>query len=190
MRTYIKAGIMTLIAVFLAFAFKTVGTGALGMDAETNALDRYSDMMLEARGLFLEQNEDFLELAMAMHGMDGLRLRRCADGTAIAWLDGGFVPVEEAFSELGADRARLMAETADRLFAGSDVSVQSSGGDELVSGHAQVINVCAADGEVLFFTHYHELGCVGVAYSPGGSTGGYDSIELVEEWRIFYLMTE
>lgn len=190
MSTYIKAGIMTLAAVFLAFAFKSVGTSALGLDTETNTLDKYGDMMLEARGLFLEQSEDFLDLAMAIHDMDGLRLRRCADGTAIAWLNGSFVSMEDAFTELGAEDPQLLAETANRLFAGSDVSAESSGGEELVSGHAQVLNICAADGEILFFTHYHELGCVGVAYSPSGSTGGYDSIELVEEWRIFYQMLE
>ncbi len=190
MSTYIKAGIMTLAAIFLAFAFKSVGLSALGIDTETNTLDEYSDMMLEARGLFLEQNEDFLNLSMAIHGMDGLRLRRLSDATAVAWLDGEFVPLEEAFAMLDAENPAQLAETVDRLFAGSSVSVENSDGEELTSGLTQVLNICVFEGEILFFTQYHELGCVGITYSPSGNASGYDSIELVEEWRIFYIMTE
>lgn len=189
MSTYIRAGIMTLTAVMLAFALKLFGMSALGLDPETNALTDYNDMMLEARELFLEDNADFLDLAMALHGMDGLRLRRCADGSAAAWLNGELMPAEEAFASFGAENAQELAEIADRLFAGMDVVIENSEGEELVSGHAQVINACAQDGEVFFFTDYHELGCIGIAYSPSGKTGGYDSNELVEEWRIFYLMT-
>lgn len=189
MSTYIRAGIMTIAAVLLALALKTTGMSALGLDPETNALTEYNDMMLEARELFIEDNEAFLDLAMALHGMDGLRLRRCADGSAAAWLNGELLSPEAAFAALGAENPEELAALADRLFSGMDVVVEDSEGGELVSGHAQVINACAQDGEVFFFTDYHELGCIGIAYSPSGKTGGYDSNELVEEWRIFYLMT-
>ena len=190
MSTYIKAGIMTLAAIFLAFVFKSVGVNALGLNTETNALDEYGDLMLEARELFIEQNEDFLELSLEIFDMDDLSLRRLADGSSVAWLDGELVPSAEAFERVGAEDPQALAEAADRLFAGLEVSVEDSDGSELVSGHAQVLGVGVKDGEILYFTGLHELGCVGIAYSPGGGVGGYESIELVEEWKIFYEMAE
>ncbi len=188
MSNYIKAVIMSLAAVFLAYAVKTAGMAALGQDPETNLLNDYSDMMLEARELFLEYDEEIRELAYFIADMDGLRLRRCADSTAIAWTDGQNLPMEEAFAQFGAEDPARLADLANTIFAGAEVSSENSEGEVLVSGFAQVINVSVSDGEVLFFTHYTPTGCVGIASTVDGYAGGYESIELIEEWRIFYEM--
>lgn len=190
MSTYIKAAIMTLAAVFLAFVFKSVGVNALGMNEETNALNAYSDMMLQARELFLEKNEDFLELSMEIFDMHGLCLRRTADGGCVGWAQGSAVSAGELLAQFGAQQPEELAERAGSLFAGQEVLIENSEGEALVSGYAQVLSVYVSDEEIFYLTGLHELGCVGVAYAPDGTAGEYQSIELVEEWKIFYEMAQ
>ncbi len=190
MGTYLRAGIMTLCAVFLAYALKTVGVQALGLDPETNALDAYGDMMLAGRELFQEEDQAFQELTMHILEMDGLRLTRMADGSPCEMTESGPIPAGEAFSRRGAAEPEALEELTRQLFDGAEVLVENSSGEELVTGQAQVLNLSVSGGEVLFFTQYHERGCVGVAYAPDGTVSGMNTIDLVEDWKIFYEMAE
>ena len=188
MRSYVRAAILTLCAILAAYGIKTAGVNALGLDPESVALDEYGDMMLFARTLFQNESDAFQTLTMELCELDGLSIRRRADGSSCVRVDGDYVPTAEALSRLGAEDPEGLAALADRLFAGSEVEVENSDGDTLVEGYASVLNLSVSGGEVLFTTQYHELGCVGVAYTAGAPLPGYNTIALVEDWVIFYQM--
>ena len=188
--TYIKAFVMTLAAVFLAYAFTSVGVTALGLDPETNLLDDYGDLMLEARGLFLERSDDFQTLTQAILGETSLSLVRRADGTSAARLNGELTETRNALETLGFSDAAALTEAADLLCLGAEVNIEGSDGETIVQAPACVYSAAVIGDEVWFITGYHPQGCVGVAYAPDGDVAGYHSIELVEDWRIFYEINE
>ena len=72
-----------------------------------------------------------------------------------------------------------------------DVYIDNAGVEE--EFYHQQIGIYAkgpSGGEVLFFTQYHELGCVGIAYAPDGTVYDLSTIDLVEDWKLFYKMDQ
>lgn len=190
MRTYIKAAIMCLVAVFLAYAATTLTLSYLGKNEESNALDDYSDMMLLAREYFLEYSDDFQSLTAGIMDSGELHIVRASDGAAALEIDGQWLSAEDGFAALGLENAQELAEMAQTLFAGAELTVDGTSGSELVSDETAVQSIYVSEGEVFFFTAFHSRGCVGICYTPSGEAGGFMTIELVEDWQIFYDILE
>lgn len=189
MGTYIRAGIMTICVILLAYMMSAAVSASMGRDAETNLIEEYGDMMVEARELFVTLSEEFQTLTMECMEMDGLSLCRRADGSAAAMVNGEPTEAEAVFNSYNAENPGYLTELADAVCTGADISADDREGEEMVSGHAQVLSIQVLDGSVWFFTHFHENGYVGVCFLSEPSAGtGMDTIELIENWQIFYKM--
>ncbi|MGI5936280.1 MAG: hypothetical protein ACOX7I_05730 [Oscillospiraceae bacterium] len=189
MKTAFTAAGLSLLAVFLAYAFRLTLWNSLGLNPETIVLEEYGDMMLEARGLFMEMSEEFQSLARAAADMEGLHILRRADGRPAAIRGNEAMEPASVFAGPGAEDLDALLENLEAVFRGAEVAVPGDGGEETEAAHAQVLSISVTEDAMEFYTHFHKLGYVGICYKKTPEAGeNRDRIELVEDWQIFYKM--
>lgn len=187
MKAFFQALAGIIAAIALAFAFKYVYTNAMGTNETANILDEYGTLMLESRELFIEHSEDIMDLALAIHGYDGLELLRGADGEAFAVVDGQAIPAQAMLDGLGAPEDT--AELLERVLEETDVSAENSDGEELLNTRTHFCTLSVTPEAVILHGPAHERGAVGVLYVKDDSIRSQDGLELIElaeEWQLFY----
>lgn len=199
MKAFFQAFVGILAAIAMAFAFRYLYTSVLGTNENSATLDEYGTMMLEARGLFLEHSEEIQELVHAVSDMEGICLLRSADGTATALRQRQTAPAQEVLAERAGedeDPARL-ADLADTIFAGAQVTAENEDGELILDSHAKTLLLSVKEDAVVLHTGAHEKGSVGILYLAEDAEADLDGVELITliseddykaQWYIFYVM--
>ncbi len=170
MKTTAKAIITVLAVIAAGILFWSAAHTAMGTDEKTVAYETLQDLMLDTKQGFVD-NFDAIQDAAAMFLDDvGLCVVAARDGTPVMD-DGSFTPVSEA---LPAEKAEALAAVMGEYESGTRVS-----GFEVT------------DKAVLFYCGYYADGVYGIIYEKQlGNTENYDTIELTENWRIFYRLPD
>ncbi len=169
--TIIKTVVAALAAVAAAFVLHLLYSAATEDPSAGGMTSQYQDMMLTAREMFVEKADD-VQLAT----MELLRLP-----SAEIMTDSSGAP--KILTPDGAeDAAALAGDAADSLAA--LFAPYDCGG--------RVYNIEVTPEAVVFYTGYYGSGCVGFLYERELDTvSGYtEMLELSENWKIFYLMSE
>lgn len=167
MKTTFRAA-LTLIAVIAAgVIFWRGALMAMGTDRKTVAYETFQDMMITAKQGFIEKSDAVQHAAALLLDNVGLDIVTAADGTPMVDEDG---KLTEAGAVLDSEEyAALSAVMGD----------YESG--------AKLMGVNVTEKAVLFYYGYLENGVYGVIYEKElGNTTEYETIELTENWRLFY----
>ena len=171
MKTIFKAAAAAILAVAAAFALRAMYMTASVDSSGDNVMDVYQDMMLQARAMFVEKADDIQSATAALLDDTGLEIMSDKDGRPWVMQNGEAVSLDDA---VPAAQPYL-----DEVFA------------EYECG-GKIYNIKVCENAVLFFTGYHESGSVGFLYEKtlGSVTEFTELLELSENWKLFYDMSE
>ena len=166
MKTTTKA-ILICVAVIAAGLLFWRGTHvALGTDRKTVAYETFQDLMIEAKTGFLERFDDLQDCAFLLY--DDVGLSVVADREGRPYADGE--TPRPASEVLSAEKTAALEAVMGDYESGTRVS-----------------GVEVTDKAVLFYCGYYADGVYGIIYEKDlGNTTEYETIELTENWRIFY----
>jgi hypothetical protein len=168
-KTTYKVILFAVLAVAAAYLvrYSYLSVAATSDSGSTQSL--FEDELLAARAMFVEKSDDIQALTAALIDKAPLTLLRSADGSPMLSRDG------EAVSEYVFEDEKTQA-SLDSVFGEYE-----NGGN--------VLNIEVASDAVLFYTYYNNGGCVGFIYEKeAGATAYYDYFELLENWKLFYVL--
>ena len=170
MKTTTKA-IITVIAVIAAgVLFWRAGHIAMGTDKKTVSYETMQELMLQAKQGFVDNFDAIQDAAAILIDDVGLSVVAARDGPPVMD-DGSFRPAAEA---LPAEKAEALAAVMGSYESGTRVS-----------------GVEVTDKAVMFFCGYLDDGVYGILYEKElGNTEAYETIELTENWRLFYRLPD
>lgn len=187
-----QAALAVLLAALAAYALKTSYVAAMGIDPETEMLDDFADMMIEAQDLFGYNTEDFISLGEGV--APGLTL--IAGGNGLPYFESAGGP--EVFDPLAYGMDTGQAEFLYTLFSGVEIetseteSTTGDGGETVetpVTVTVTVRLIVSDENYIKMYTHFDGRGYVGIFYDRGGDNPQkIDSIELFENWSVFNIM--
>ncbi|MBR5114103.1 MAG: hypothetical protein IK101_02295 [Oscillospiraceae bacterium] len=166
MKTTTKAILTVLVVIAAGLLFWRGVHVALGTDRKTVAYETMQDLMIDAKTGFLERFDDLQDCAFLL--FDDVGLSVVADREGKPFVDDGeLVPAAQALS---AEKAAALEAVMGEYESGTRVS-----------------GVEVTDKAVLFYCGYYADGVYGIIYEKDlGNTTEYETIELTENWRIFY----
>ncbi len=164
----LKAALSAVLAVAAAFLVRHAYI-AVAASAEGGASSQFEDKLLEARNMFVEKADDIQTLTAALLEGSGFSVMRSSDGLPMLTRNG------EAAGEL-----KLEDEAAQKSLKAVFGEYKSGG---------TVWNIEVKEDAVLFYTYYKDGGCAGFLYEKEpGTTDYYGYFDLLENWKLFYLM--
>lgn len=190
-RSLFQFVIATAAAIFIGYAAAIVFASTYGMHEETNAVTEYYDEMASSKEMFVELSDEFQIAAGAIKSMEGYQILRTAGSKAMALdADGNLLTMDEflekAYSFI--DLEEFLEKTELNGTEDIERSIEALFG-ETESGSV-VYNIAVTPLSVQFYTSYYETaGCVGILYEfTIGNTVAYETIEIGENWQLFYIM--
>jgi hypothetical protein len=167
-KTTLTAIASTILAVALGIGFHYSFRVANGIDETSNADDEVQTRMVEAREIFMQKNEDVQHVAQYLYDKPGTRYV-CPSG--------GFVESDATFG---------IAELDDGIF--THAFKNAFGG---YNNGGRIYNIVVTNLGVYFYTSYTQAGVVGFVYETViNNTEDYDTLEIVENWKLFYKMND
>lgn len=171
MKTTYKAILTVIVVIAAGILFWRGMVTAMGTDKKTVDYETMQNLMLKAKSGFLEKSDDIQRAADLLEDDVGLSVVATSDDQVLVDTDGGLVPAADA---LDADAAQAL---------GSVMSAYESG--------ANVTGVSVTQDCVLFYCGYLGDGVFGILYQKeDGATEGYDTIEMMENWKLFYRLPQ
>lgn len=171
MKTTTKAILVVLAVIAAGLIFWRATHDALGTDRKTVAYETMQDLMIGAKTGFLDNFDALQDCAYLLYDDVGLSVVAARDGTPYVDKGDERVPAAEAL-----DAQKLAA-------------LESVMGDKTAG--TRVSGVEITDKAVLFYCGYYENGVYGIIYEKDlGNTTEYETIELTENWRIFYRLPQ
>jgi hypothetical protein len=171
MKTTTKAVLTVLVVIAAGLLFWRGVHVAMGTDRKTVAYESMQDLMIEAKTGFLDNFDALQDCAYLLYDDVGLSVVAARDGTP--YVDNGDerVPAAEVLSP-------------EKLAALEAVMGDYESG-------TRVSSVEITEDAVLFCCGYYADGVYGIIYEKDlGNTTGYETIELTENWRIYYRLPE
>jgi hypothetical protein len=162
-KTTVTAVVATVVALLLGIGFRYTFKVANGGDFETNVVEDLQLNMSHARDLFLEHNETFQTIAMYLYDKPGTRFMRDFSSEDFADYDPGDITDEPEF-QIALNKAFAAGDDSARLF-----------------------NIAATTRGVYFYTNYSRTCVVGFVHENViGNTEDYETLEINENWKLFF----
>lgn len=170
MKTTVKAAITILAVIAAGILFWRAAQIGMGTDKKTVAYETFQDLMLEAKNGFLDNFDSIQDATAILYDDVGLSVIASADGTPVLD-DGNFTPVSEYLPQ---EKASALASVMGKYDSGTRVS-----------------GVEVTDKAVQFYCGYLDGGVYGFLYEKDlGNTTEYETIEITENWRLFYRLPD
>jgi hypothetical protein len=151
-------------ALLVRHAYIAVAASAVG-----GVSSQFEDRLLEARNMFVEKADDIQTLTASLLEGPAISIMRSSDGLPMLTKDG------EAAGELRYEDQ------------GAQKSLEAVFGEYKSGG--TVWNIEVKEDAALFYTYYKDGGCAGFLYEKEpGTTSYYGYFDLLENWKLFYLM--
>lgn len=174
-----RVALAVLLAALAAYGVKTSYVAAMGLDPETELLDDFADMMIEAQDLFGNYASEFIGLGDGL--APGLTLVAGRDGTP--YCRGADGP--ERFDAEAYGLSPGQAEFLYELFSGAEAEPAAEEASAVISVRLLVVN----GDYIKFYTHFDDRGCVGIYCDlTGENPERLDTIEMYENWGVFNAM--
>jgi len=153
----IKLVLATILFIAIGFGIRYGFRVANGLDPMSVHEDEMQNILAEAKEMFLEKNEAIQTLTANIYTRDGLTILRTKSG--------------EAFC---AEKIDALAELADVFGEYENLGT--------------VYNIAVTDTGVYFFTNYSEDGTAGFVWESWTHSAmqHYETVEIVEDWKLFY----
>lgn len=163
----IKTLLATLLAIAVGVGIRYAHRVTYLQDPESRAIELMQTHMQEAQDLFVEKNIPIQDLAL------------------LVWDRSGYRAVK-----LNTQQSPLAKTTAGEDLAEIPQSVLDAAFESSAAG-ASVKNIAVTESGAYFYTSYTDAGVVGFVYeNHPDSVIEYDTMELLENWKIFYKLSE
>lgn len=169
MKTIYKAIIGIVAAVLFGVYFMYAYSVYSGHDRASTVETAYQDIMLEAKHMFLEKSDPIQLATLGLINTADASILRDRDGYPCVKSNEGLISISSLVDD---ETEAYIIETMGEY-----------------ENEGVVCNIELTSDAILFFTHYDPDGCVGFLYEKElNNTEYYSTIEIVENWKIFYIM--
>lgn len=166
MKTILKTVLAGLLAILLGLLLRQMAIWSAEIRFEENSPTAQIEAeLVQARAMFLEKPDDIQLLTAAILDDVGLLLVRGDDGLVYRVAGDEVIPYEAPEAAAGA-----LTQAFGSYHCGGEVQ-----------------DLAVTEDAVLFYTGYTAGGCAGFLYErEANTTSYYETIELVENWQLFY----
>lgn len=171
MKITLKVLLITALVIAAGILFQKAMVIGMGIDDKTVASYTLQEEILAAKRGFVEKAEEIQSAAQILLDKSGLCVLSVRGGDPVVKKDTELVPLSQTLS--AQDEASIK-EVMSEYQAGCTVT-----------------NISVTDEGIIFYFGYYGDGVYGILYEKEpGSTKTYSTIELMENWKIFYRLPE
>lgn len=159
-KTMAVAILQTVIALVIGLFLGNALGSLLGTDDSVINTTTYTDYMSAARSMFTDadQLDSYMNTALELHEMDGLRLYSNKSRTSMmASYQGQFCDASELFDDTLMGSLRELMNTEDALYG-----METTGGKPIEN--LRLFNLAVEDQVVYYYLYYDNYGYIGIAY--------------------------